>query len=541
MDSGAGTIPGEASQRDRPWLLLALAMIAVLAFGLWLSPDRINCDCAYLLQMGDAMLDGQIPYVDFVDANPPLIMYLQVPPALISRTIGIPLIVSFHLMTLALLTLSAVELYWLMRQPRFGLDATERGILLTAWIALYFIVDVTCSTGQREHLFLLSFVPYLCLRILRHRGGNANAWFAAILGVQAGLGASLKPHFLLAPAAVEIALLLLSRRWRTLLKPEIFGFAAFVSAYVVHWLFVPAAMREAFFHRWLPLFIDHYAGMPTGCTSVGGRLVRHPVCVVALCFTLAAIPYCYRRRTRLRHHLAAFTALAAASLTVAFVQHKGYDYHYVPFEAAGLTCGVLAILVVGKPNHRFALHCGMISLMLIVIGWWGFRECAPAISQTTLALRRTLLNHSRPGDRVLCIVPSFCNTTSPLLLQIGRKPGGRYPYMLPIRMIYNDPTLGGPAGNLYHALDVAPPEEREYLNDLREDVTRNHPRLIVIQDRIVVKILPYGFNAYEYLVFTGWTADMLSSYREVTAPKGWKVFERRETDLQAIASNTAGR
>ena len=69
------------------------------------------------------------------------------------------------------------------------------------------------------------------------------------------MGVSLKPHFLLDAVAVEVALMLASRRWRTVLRPECVALAGVVTAYVAHWLFVPAAMREAFFCRWVPLIL----------------------------------------------------------------------------------------------------------------------------------------------------------------------------------------------------------------------------------------------------------------------------------------------
>ena len=221
-------------------------------------PERINRHFAFGLQQAQMLLDGGIPYCDFIDANPPLIVYLNVPPAALARYLGGSPIVVFHLSVLLLLMISSMEIYGLLRKPRMGLRTAEPGLVLWPAIStLFSLVDWYGFAGQREHLFMLLYVPYLFLRILRHRGGSTNAWLAAVLGVTAGRP-SLKPHFLLTALGVEIVLLAAARRRRTLLRSENTALASVVTVYVLHWFFVPAAMCEAFFGRWLPLVCRSY-------------------------------------------------------------------------------------------------------------------------------------------------------------------------------------------------------------------------------------------------------------------------------------------
>ena len=229
--------------------------------GVWQTPQRINADCALYLQQAELLLDGAVPYRDFVDTDPPLIAYLNVLPVALARMLGVSPIAAFGGFVVVLLLISGLEIHFLLRRRRLSLPAAGRGLVLLAWIASYFVVDWRGDTGQQEHLFVLLYVPYLFLRILRHRGGSVAVWLAILLGVQAGIGAALKPHFLLLAVNVELVLLFATRRRRMLLKPENFAFLGVVAAYLVHWLFVPAAMREAFFGRWLPLSVTATASI----------------------------------------------------------------------------------------------------------------------------------------------------------------------------------------------------------------------------------------------------------------------------------------
>ena len=61
---------------------------------------------------------------------------------------------------------------------------------------------------------------------------------------------------------------------------------------------------------------------------------------------------------------------------------------------------------------------------------------------------------------------------------------------------------------------------------MEDDVVRLQPRLIIVGNYPSVRILPVGFNTFDYLVYSGWTRNVLASYREVPGPQDWKVFER---------------
>ena len=515
-------------RQDGLLVVLAVLLFGAIVAGVWTTPQRINHDCAYYLQMAEALLDGSLPYCDFVDTNPPLIIYLNVVPVLIARTLGISAIVAFQGSIIALLALSSLEIYRLLTKPRSGLHEAGRSLVLLTWIILYFSVDSHGDMGQREYLFALLYIPYLLLRILRHRGGSVSFAFAVLLGLQAGVGVSLKPHFLLCAAVVELALLLFTRRWRTLRQAENIALAAVVAAYVLHWLFVPAAMREAFFGRWMPLIAAHYDSF----NMESGKLVPHffsSFTTIASLATLLIAALCCRKRFRgLQLYLVALAVLAVTTLTMFFLQHKGWSYHRIPFEFAGFLCLPLLIVALRgqRPLDRRAWSAVILTLCVITALWADQRSIARRESVFSMALRLMIEDHSQPGDRVLIISPALAHSGYPQLLQTGRKQGSRYFCSFPIAFFYGSQKSLEANQTLYRRWHDASPEEQQFLSELRDDVVRLQPRLIIIQDDVGCPHVPKDFNPFDYLVYSGWTEAALKSYRELPGAERWRVFQR---------------
>ena len=410
------------------------------------------------------------------------------------------------------------KLDYLLRQRRLGLPAAGRGLVLLTWFALYFIVDWQGDTGQREHLFVLLYIPYLFLRILRYRGGLIAAWFAVLLGVQAGIGAELKPLFLLIAVNVEIVLLIATHRRRMLFYPEVVALAGVVIAYTVHWMLVPTAMREAFFSRWLPLISYGYNADDVSYLQVIEKIMLSPVSLAALAAAVAAVMVCMQRRSRLRFHLIALATLTAVTFVLIILQQKGWTSHCIPLNVAGMLC--LAILVVeGTRMWTIGRRTSAVGVGQWAVGGAIFARgrdrvvrrarydrAGPARSRRAPPGRRAVLGSNRPGARRRDDRP-----TRPIrcCCRWGRRPGSRYLYSFPIRCVYAEAAQPTNNPSLYRRGQDSPIEERQFLTELDDDVMRKQPRLIVIQDRSKLVGLPEDFNTFDYLRYCGWTDKSL--------------------------------
>ena len=98
------------------FLLIAIGFVAAKIFLIARFPLQIHHDCALLLQQGQLILDGWVPYVDFVEVNLPLIMYLNTIPAALSRALGLNVLPTFSVLVLLLVILSASSIYMSFRQ-----------------------------------------------------------------------------------------------------------------------------------------------------------------------------------------------------------------------------------------------------------------------------------------------------------------------------------------------------------------------------------------------------------------------------------------
>jgi hypothetical protein len=150
------------------------------------------------------------------------------------------------------------------------------------------------------------------------------------------------------------------------------------------------------------------------------------------------------------------------------------------------------------------------------------------------ALRQIVAQRTCPGDRVLVMATSV-RPAYPMLLQLGCRPGSRYSTAGVVALIYAGvrPPAGQPS---YRRYDEAPFEERRVLNEYRDDVKRYQPALIIVHNGPGWFGLPDDFNMFEYLVYCGWAEESLKGYREVSGPKGWKVFVRALSPAGIAAS-----
>lgn len=512
------------------FLLVGFALV-----GVWQTPQRISADCAVSLQQAELLLDGATPYLDFVDTDRPLIAYLNVVPVWLARALGISPIVAFGGLVAALLLVSTLEIHFLLRQWRLGLPPAGRGLVLLAWIVSYFVVDWRGDAGGRDHLFILLYVPYLFLRVLRYRGGSVAAWFAVLLGAQAGIGAALKPLFLLLAVNVELVLLFTTRRRRMLMKTENAALLGVVAAYMAHWLLVPVAMREAFYGRWQPLLSYGYRVYGMSYLEVARSVFESPISMLGVAAAVAATVLCVRGTARLRHHLVVLAALADMALLTIFLQQQGQSGHHVPLEVAGLMC--FAVLFAEgnwqwsgsqAPTARVygAWAAGGLLLALFLAAWLVQRKDEPD-TPAVAAIGKVVRERSRPGDRVL-VVATTAEPAYPLLLQTGRRPGSRYLYCFPIALCYAGAQPPKPGGSLYRNPSQQPAEEVQFLGELKDDIATRQPRLVIVQNSAHCPALPEGFNPFDYLVRAGLVENALELYEELPGPEGWKVFARRE-------------
>ncbi len=296
------------------------------------SSVYIGHDVGWILYSADSMLDGAVFSEDIVDANPPLIWYLNIPPAALARLLDVSPVAVFRAYVYGLALFSLLLCRGALRATRDRGSAVETNYVMAA-LAFVFVVFPGQDFGQREHLAFVLGVPYVLLMTSRMRQRPSARWFAATVGITAALGFALKPYFLLVPLGLELCLLFRTRRITDVFRPETVAFLLTILAYVAS---VPL-MAPEYLTSIVPMMrvIFGTFELPLGYVLSGLVIASLPLAIVLLVVS---------RSARMKPY--AHAALAILTLGFAcsyFIQAKGYTYHAYPALASVFVWSVFSL------------------------------------------------------------------------------------------------------------------------------------------------------------------------------------------------------
>src|SRR5712692_97387 len=197
------------------------------------SGTPLNYDCALYLQCAQLILHGHLPYIDYVETNPPLVHYIHIVPVALAQWLGLNLAMTFQVIVLALVLYSSFLLFLIPSKSATG-NRPNRFFLVGAWLGFSIFVYASGGFGQREHLFMLAYLPWFYCRIARYEDVPMPQSLSLPVGVLAGLFFLIKPQFLLLVLIVELWMLYRTRRASVLSAPEVILVAGITFMYGVH-------------------------------------------------------------------------------------------------------------------------------------------------------------------------------------------------------------------------------------------------------------------------------------------------------------------
>lgn len=328
--------------------ILGAIFLAMLGRILVSHPLDINLDCALYLHCGQMLLEGKLPYVDFVDSNPPLVMYLSVIPAALANLFSLHVVTTFSLVVLILTVWSSLTIKNVLISISSQSDKGQVRILVIVLtlISMMFMLRVFRwqPFGQREHLFILLWLPFCVIRWLRWEGEKIATSTAISTGIAAAIGVCVKPHFVAISLLVEIYWVINKRNVRRLVSTEMVFFVLFGLLYAIHFLFLPGVVKQELFGRWLPFIADRYAAVGAPFSDIFA-LGRNSF----FFFVLASIPLSYLVPASDRGiglaRLTRSLGVLVLGCTVSFIiQGKYFNYHLVPAIYGSLLVLVLSIM-----------------------------------------------------------------------------------------------------------------------------------------------------------------------------------------------------
>jgi hypothetical protein len=539
VDAPSSAAPG--GKRWRWDYLIPGAILVTLLAYIFLYPDRINHDCAQLLQEAKILTLGGLPYVDFVEVNPPLIFYIDVVPVFLANVTHRALPLAFSIWVYLLIVVSTLTTYSLLKNEAFELSELGRSFILSAMLLLSLYIYASADFGQREHLFAIVFFPWFWCRVVRYEGGKVDRVLALVVGVLGGIGACIKPHFLIIVLAVELVAILQTKGFRSLLKPETIGFGVAGYLYGAHFLFLPAVVKQALFGRWLPFMSRYYRATDIDLFSyyLHHRLMA-PAAVGLLLLCIAVVIVTLRRRRWSLFVELGFAAFVA-SIIALWVQKKGYSYHLIPVKYS------LVLVLIGLclwwyeevsrgegAFRRVARWLRTVPALLVSLSLLLFsakeliaRGGYYAWYESFEPFRKAILKYTNEGDRVLFL--SNLHGMYPTLVQVNRLPGSRYIGTIPSTAMYDQSLRPDPDGRFpYHQRSQMPPEEVRILEELSEDISTLKPKLIFINVSDSCVACPHGFNMGEYLAQSGILDSAMRSYTKVGMANEEAIYIRQE-------------
>ena len=484
--------------------------------------SRTLPDIAFLLHAAGQVLDGARLYVDILEINPPLIVWLNLPIVAAARWLGIAEITSYRVAVVLLLCASLAACRWMLKHE----EADHRRVLLLL-IAFALFVLPRLDWGEREHLTLALTLPYLLLAVARLSGRSPGRPAALAAGAAAALGIAIKPQFVLLWLAREGVLMTARRRPR----PTAEG-----------WLIVGCgAAYLAAVALWTP---EYFALV----RELGGpyqQFIRNPVLVTALlgegaAFALGAMLLAaglWRCTADRGLPLVLIAALAACYLA-AVLQLKGWRYHFYPALALAWILLVILAMRAERPLARwtdrlFASVAGAAALSLAAIAVVACLlqagdpldpryDADPSVGQLIPIARQTAA-----GRDLIVISPNMASGF-PLTMYAGARWPQRFSNLWPLVAAY-DSAIQSPAPIALRDSAAMTPLERRVLDIVAEDLAgADAPLMLVL--RTGPDEPKWGMRRLDLLAFLARDpriARLLAGYERLGVAGQYVVYRRR--------------
>jgi hypothetical protein len=453
------------------YILLSVILLALALFDRLRHQLDMHPDCAMYLQCGQMLLSGKIPYVDFYDVNPPLIMYLSVIPAGLAAWLRQDVMLSFWLFIWCLTIISTIwsaSIFWR------AADAQQWKYLGPLLVAIALLPLTVKDIGQREHIFVMFYLPFFCLRWWRWRGGRPPGIEASLLGVLTGIGIALKPFLLLVVILPELYWLAKSKNAGNLLCPETVAVVAVGLLYLGHFLWLPAEMRHNFFQFLLPLVNGGYDYMNSAFPPplpLNKRMI--------LLLLVLPIAWLCRRRCDLMVPLLMWVAGGYLAMCM---QQKGFVYHAIPMFSAVI---LLAGLILGVLSEHKKLLIRLVAYLLALILTLGLigkeiwvMPANPYLSPNGAGggdFADVIAKYSHAGDAIFFATVPVQDPYA-VLVQMNRRPACRYLWLFPIPC-YEQMKAKSSSWRQISKIDK---QEKQVAAQIVADAAAGRPKLIFV-------------------------------------------------------------
>lgn len=215
----------------------------------------LNGDMSWLMLAASRLMKGGMYSKSFFEPNPPLILFLSMPPVIISQLFSVSITWVAKLYVLSVSLFSFAICYSLIKQL-----ARKNDFLFLYGFSLSLLAIFIClpfgELGQRENFIIILTMPYLLsvMNLLQGDGNTISTNKRIIIGIMSALGFALKPFYLVTFIAVELYLCVRKRSLYSALRMETIVMSAVMALYV----FIVLVFFHDYIHVMIPFIARYY-------------------------------------------------------------------------------------------------------------------------------------------------------------------------------------------------------------------------------------------------------------------------------------------
>ena len=291
--------------------------------------DLVHNDVGWYLYGAERLIHGATLYRDVVDLNPPLIYFINLPPVWLATFLGVPATAVYKGFIFLLICVALILCQLILRRLNHAWheEAKSFTFIMIAFLLILLAAGnfgyKGTSFGQREHIMMILVIPYLLASIARAEGIESSNAIKVLIGLFAGIGIAIKPHFVLVWLMTEGYLFAVCRNRHTWKSPESI---IILSILISYWLVVG-------------VFFPDYIAFGLKAAQVYGaydttfyELLTQQTTILWL---IAIVILLATRSDRNGRHAPELFFVAGTSLLIAALfQRKGWGYQYYPSRVA---------------------------------------------------------------------------------------------------------------------------------------------------------------------------------------------------------------
>lgn len=481
------------------YLAFAIMIIGKIIF--WYGHPLLTYpDQAAYLQMAELIANGKLPYIDFFEWNPPLIMYLNLIPLMLSKMLHVPVIAVFNYSVIALCAFSAFTS--LLFASRYMSKQQLTVFLPLLFAATYFNLNQTTNIGEREHLFIVAYLPFLILRGLAWQGKKISKFDAILSAIVAAVGMALKPQFAASAALVELCFYCQFRTLKVFARPEIYTVLAVFALYLFGLMLLPASVWDVYLHQVVPLYVN---GLSYSSRALIYMLRLDPNFYLPFVHLLVTLPFALVF-SRYNQWIAPLGIFALSFVFHYIYGDQAWPYRYIPmtgslFMLDGLLVGMLVDKIFSRPNFSKLANLTLGFTIIAAASYATYSELTnesanraistQAFNMTNIGYQGeclasdfdplvfSILNQTKIDDSVI-FIGNGIDPGFPAILQSGRKLGTRYLFCT---LPYIDHCASQSKDQ--HWEEMAESVVANY----GQDIIKNKPAVIYIQQRQMEELL----------------------------------------------------